>query len=170
MNEICRMTMNSSIECKVYSFNSCVKFYGEYYEWLNKMCEKDKRDIIKKQIEYLDECYSDLISKIKKRMNDEETYSKLMEFTNEFEDVLEEYLEDNREEYQLFESNKNKNSKYYSNLCSWYDMTIDDTDDIVNSLYNKVSHNNFQFKYNNSFMTTIKFIEKGKVEYGKLQY
>ena len=154
---------NPSIECRVYSLSSCIQNYKEFYTWMYKNCTKDKKDVIEKKLEPLEECYDELLMKIQYRKTDKNVDVKLMSFSKNNEKIFEKYLNSNKIEYFLFDKNQNKKYKYYNNLFSWYDLCIEGSDEVIDNLYKVSKKDKSMQKYNNYFEIQSKFDNNEKI-------
>ena len=140
-----------SIEYKIYDLNCSVQIYKEFYKWMYENCRKDKKYVVQQKLEYLEESYEDLLSKIEHRKMDENVNVKLMSFSKNNEKIFGEYLNANKEEYFSFDKKQNKKSRYYNNLCSWYDLSIEGTDEAIDNLYKTSKEDGTKQKYNDYF-------------------
>lgn len=149
-----------SIEVEFYCINNCIEVYNKFYKWMHENCNKDKSDVLEKKLEYLEDCYEELLKKIENRRTDKNANAKLMEFSRKNEKIFKTYIEDNKQEYYSFYQNKNKQYKYYNNLCSWYDIVIDGTDEVVDNLYKlSKSYNDNIEPYSHSYETQSGFVK-----------
>jgi hypothetical protein len=137
------MIDNKSIEIE-YRFIcelSAIEEYNLFYEFLLKNCNKDKEDIIKKELKYLDETYVNLVEDIIIKKSDEINKLKLFRLCCKSRDKLKRYLDKNKKEYYEYDSIKNedKEYRYYNNMASWYSLKMDITDRVINNLTKKTT-------------------------------
>lgn len=139
--------------------------YRRFYSFLLENCIADEKDIIEKKLKYLIRPYRNLEMLINKKQNEEEHIIRLQSLSNHNKEKLSDYFTKIKGEYIYLTSShsREKDYNFYTNLLSWYSLTIDVTDRIIKRLYEdseeirkKQSHlKNYQY-----YMDTISTINK----------
>lgn len=154
------------IELKARSLRSD-DIYNSFLKWMHEYIEKNKQEVIEKDLKYLKQPYEYEEHKILLRIESNNNWYKLIRLNKQSTEKLKIATDDMKEIHDFFdnEESEEKGYKHYNRLLSWYTITPKNIDKIIYNLTRKQEEKeNIKYKIESEIKlfgeTTLEFINK----------